>query len=510
MSSAVQNMNTSMTDKELLDTLSCNTGVWCKTMFPKRFRRPFSEGHKRAFRDIDNPYLKKLLVICHRNWGKSSIMQLGVPSKAICLQERNIIIPCSASATLAEEKSERLKIELETNPTLVKMFGNLKGDRWSREEWVTTTGQRVLPRGAGQQVRGIGDDFRPDLLLPDDLETKEGTESEQQRAKLKEWFFSDFQGLVDLADDSDWRIIFLGTPLHEASLLVDLAEDPEWTVVKCPLFNEDMETNWPEYMSTESIRRMADSYRSQGKIDSFYREWGLQIISTEDACFKTSFFKYYEESAEQLNRRPDVERMILIDPAKSVSPTADDSAIVGVAFSPTQNTVYVRDIVSGKFHQNEMWDHAFAMAKRINATAIGIEVTTLNEWIVWPLKNELLRRGSNLELVELKARGKKEDRIRGLIPLYRLGLVRHNKGVTHKLEQQLLSFGAAKHDDIMDALAYVVSMLSQGDRYMVMPLNDDKIEIYSDDGFQKGYNIEDEYKDLENEDALETDEWMLV
>lgn len=117
---------------------------------------------------------------------------------------------------------------------------------------------------------------------------------------------------------------------------------------------------------------------------------------------------------------------------------------------------------------------------------IGIEVTSLNEFITYPLRTEMMRQKRYYDIVELKARASKEERIEALVPFYRLGFVYHNSNVCSPLEAQLLSFPRSKRDDLMDALAYVVEMLELGERYFI-PKDD-------------GTDIEDEYKDLEDAD----------
>jgi phage terminase large subunit-like protein len=77
----------------------------------------------------------------------------------------------------------------------------------------------------------------------------------------------------------------------------------------------------------------------------------------------------------------------------------------------------------------------------------------------------MIKRGKFYNLVELKARGHKEDRIAMLNPLYRLGYIWHNSNVCQALESQLIVFPKSKRDDIMDAVAYVVEMLELGERY---------------------------------------------
>ena len=46
----------------------------------------------------------------------------------------------------------------------------------------------------------------------------------------------------------------------------------------------------------------------------------------------------------------------LSTPAKSVSPHAADSALVVVGIDTIKGKIYVRDVVSGKFHPNELVD----------------------------------------------------------------------------------------------------------------------------------------------------------
>jgi phage terminase large subunit-like protein len=99
----------------------------------------------------------------------------------------------------------------------------------------------------------------------------------------------------------------------------------------------------------------------------------------------------------------------------------------------------------------------------------------------------MLKRGKFYNLVELKARGKKNDRIAMLNPLYRLGYIYHNKNVSHTLENQLMAFPKSKRDDVMDAFAYVVELLELGERY------------FAPDNTVGEMPDEDEFADLERE-----------
>ncbi|MCK9576860.1 MAG: hypothetical protein M0R51_13225, partial [Clostridia bacterium] len=134
---------------------------------------------------------------------------------------------------------------------------------------------------------------------------------------------------------------------------------------------------------------------------------------------------------------------------------------------------YVRDIVSGKFYPDELYSEMFGMAARLNAKVIGVEETSLNEFIKQPIKNYMHSSGSFYQLIWLTPRGgeRKAGRIKHLVPLYRQGQIYHNMSCCGGLEAQLLSFPRSKKWDIMDMLAYLVPMLEIGERYFA-PMDD--------------------------------------
>lgn len=212
---------------ELKDALAMccySTKIACKTLFPERFSLPFSSLHDEIFKILDDDEIKLAAIAAPRGFGKTSIVNLAYPGKKIAFREKRFIVPISATATKAVMDGENLKRELLTNPIITELFGSIRSDSFSKESWITSTGTMVLPRGAGQQVRGIlYDRYRPDLIICDDLEDPEAVENDELRAKLKRWFFADVLNAVNRAQNN-WKIIVIGTILHEDSLLANLLE----------------------------------------------------------------------------------------------------------------------------------------------------------------------------------------------------------------------------------------------------------------------------------------------
>ncbi len=461
-----------------------STKLFSKVIFPERFFRPFSILHDQIFEVLDDDSMQKVVIAAPRGFGKTTIDTISYPAKKILFQEKKFIVPVSCTATSAVMQGENLKRELLSNHDIGTLFEPLKSDSFSKEQWITSNGVMVMPRGAGQQIRGIlYDRFRPDLIICDDLEDKEGVKSEDQREKLKEWFFSDVCNSIDRGS-KDWKIVFVGTVLHEDSLLVNLLEDPEWHAVHLSLCDDEFNTNWPDFMSTEEVKALYKAHKDRvpSQVDLFFQEYRNIPISTEDATFKDEYFKYYDEKSFTMEgKSKNWINFVIIDPAKTVKIHSADTAIIGVGFDRETQAIYIRDVVSKKMYPDEIYDEAIDMVARLGAFIIAPEVTSLNQFIVQPLKNQMRVKKCHARLVELKAQGKKEDRIKELVPYYRQGFIYHNKVCCTKLESQLIGFPRSRLWDCMDAEAYIIKLMEIEEQYFDPPDMDlDKSEDYSE------------------------------
>ncbi len=481
-------------DSELQDILvDCyrSTELFAATILHERFYRPFDGLHRQIFEIIDDPTIRKAAIAAPRGIGKTSITNLAKPAKDILYDDCPYIVPVGHSSTNAVLQSENLKKELMSNEMIRKMFRPIKSDVFSKEQWVANNHIQtcVMPRGAGQQIRGLlYGNHRPNIIIVDDLEDPEQVDSDEQRRKKKQWFFADLMNAVDLGR-RDWRVIVLGTILHEDSLLVDLLDDPRWESICLSLCEAktDRETNKvtfkslaPNFIPDEEVQEIYESYKSQNQVGTFYREHMNIPVPVENAKFREDQFKYYGAdddvdytiTEDELSNDRDCISAVLIDPAKTMSQESADSAIVGVTFNTLTKGVFVRDVISDKFFPDQIYAEAFDMALRINAKVIGVEVTGLNNFIIHPLKNAMLGRGLIFKIVELKAgrgtggpRSGKLIRIASLSPLYRGGFVYHNRNCCEPLERQLMAFPKSKKWDIMDVLAYITALMDSGELF---------------------------------------------
>ncbi len=475
--------------------------MFCNVFMPRTFTAPFSKGHREVFKALDDDSIQKLVIGAPRGWGKTSIINKAYLAKKIVYRDKHYIIPISATGPAAKEFSENLKEELLSNEELTDIFGQIdsrnasdsKGS-FSTLEWITSTGIKVMPRGAGQQIRGRQyKNYRPDLYVGDDLEDDEAVESEEQRDKLYKWFFTAVKNSVAICGD-DWRIIVIGTLLHEDSLLAKLLnpeKHTDWHKITLELCDDDLNPAWPERYTKEQIQALYNEHKENDMLDNFYREFRNIPIAIESQGFKPQYFSNYEETETELNNNPNIRTMILCDPAKTLKKGSANTAIVGVSVNTKLNKYYVRDVIEAQMFPDELYDKMFDMAKRLNALVLAPLVTSLHEYITFPIRNEMMRRGIFHIIVEVKERQGKTGAKRsgGLVPLYRQGLVEHNKTACARLERYLLQWPRPSKWDVIDALAGMIYALEDGKCYF------SPVETEDD--------IESEYEELEAEPALE-------
>lgn len=514
-----------MDDKELQDILSLcsvSTRATALSFFPERFTLPFAEDvHGKIFDLIDGPE-QKVAIAAPRGWGKTSIVALALISRWILFRLCGFIVYINKSHDAASLQTENLRRELVTNRMIKALFGSVKHrevnskefeEVFSKKSWVAFD-TLVWPRGAGQQVRGVlFKNDRPGLIVIDDLEDPQKIENEEIRKGWYEWLYADVIKAIPRVGPNakTWKIVYIDTLKHEDSVLQKLLDSPEWASVRLEACDDNFKSTAPEFISDEEIAKEWDNHVKAGQTDVFFRELRNLPISTADSTFRTEYFKYYNHPTGvsvkendlplfdvEVQQDRNVETVVILDPAKTVKIHSAESAIISIGIDLTSARLFIREALSEKMYPDEIYAALFSMAQRLGAKVIGIEETSLNEFIKQPIKNEMFRRGTFYELVWLKPRGgeKKEHRIKELVPYYRGGYIYHNascEGIK-KLEQQLLMFPRSALLDLMDATAYIVQMLELGERYFSPP------ESYEDP--------EAEYADIPYDSPIE--DWRII
>lgn len=486
-------------------------GFFARTFFPHHCSRPFSPMHEAFCLAEAQPRRRgrREAIAAPRGHAKTTLKLLIKAIHAIVYRTERFILVIGQSAPEAEDKVAQILAELQTNRLLLAVFGALT-PTGSRKKFVTTSGIRVQARSRGQQVRGIkhGAD-RPTLILCDDIETLEGVQTPEQRAKTRDWFFKDV--LKCGQTDGTSNFIFIGTCLHPESLLSELLATPGWQARKYQAILEFAQ-NQPLWQQWKAL--FTDLSRPAEDAEAFYHahEAALlagsqvlwpegesylslmkQLVSEGEAAFYSEKMNEPYDPSRQLfdlsrARRFDIlidsqgrfagvrtdtqrevglqnfERIIAFhDPALGEKPGQSkppDYAAMVVVGKDRAGYLYVLDCYLKRSKPSEQVAAALALAHRWAVDALYLETNHFQELLKPLFAEAQTRAGSAVRIVGVHQHENKIQRIATLEPDIHNGHLLFATTLDPKLLQQLQLFPTT-HDDGPDALQGAVSQLKK-------------------------------------------------
>jgi predicted phage terminase large subunit-like protein len=215
------------------------------------------------------------------------------------------------------------------------------------------------------------------------------------------------------------------------------------------LEGEDFKALWPGKFTRSHIKALM---REKGPYE-FSCQYQNDPVPDEDATFQANWFSYYDET--ELKGRP-LNKYILIDPAISQEKEADYTAMVVLGIDHF-GYWYILDLFREHVNPNQLIQQIFYLNERWHPLDIAIEEVAFQKALQYSISDEMRRRNEYLPISEVKPQERsKEQRIKGLQPLYANGIIFHNKDLRENdyLEDELLRFPRGRHDDLVDALSY--------------------------------------------------------
>jgi len=317
---------------------------------------------------------------------------------------------------------------------------------------------RIEAYGKGASIRGLTwGNFRPQVIIMDDIQDYEDSRSETTLEKDWEWFLGDVLFLAKTG-----RIFIIGNNLGKKCVLeriVDASEVMQFQKMKISAIDENGNSAWPTRFTNEFLQTEKEKYISLGQLDVWYRERMCEAITPETQMFRPEYLKEFDE--EKLPKDLDVD--ITVDPAISKKKDACNSAIVAVGKSTYSPNWYILDCYADKYDPFELINAIFKMFGELrlkypsSAIRVFVETVAYQQSLKYYIEEEMRKRKEFFILEEFRDTTDKEQRIKGLIPLYRTGVIYHRSWMKQLIEELLL-FPAGKTVDIIDALSFHLSI----------------------------------------------------
>lgn len=422
---------------------------------------------------------KQVAIASPRKHGKSTAITFSFVLAALLFRKHRFVIICSGTESQSTLFLGDIKRELIDNEDLIKLFGVKGFIKLSETDIIVEMNDgykfRVIAKGAEQQLRGIKwDSLRPDLIIGDDLEADESVLNADRREKFRRWFY----GALLPTRASGGKVIIVGTILHMDSLLERLmtpttgnkliydglksypdTKNPIWKSVKYRAHNEDFtQILWPEQWSKQALIDERQGFYDQGLADVYSREYLNYPVDENTAYFRRDDFLPFRE--EDIDAH--VAYYAAIDCAVSTKERSDYTviAVVGV---DSNGILTVRDIRRGRWDASEIITEMFTVQKRYNPELFTIEKGAITSAIGPFLKREMQQRNVYINLNPLPVTQDKMKRARSIQARMRSGGIRYDKDASWypALEDEMVRFPKDRHDDQVDALAWIGLTIDQ-------------------------------------------------
>src|SRR5262245_1240353 len=397
----------------------------------------------------------KALVELPRDHGKTVQMCARVLWELGRNPAQRIKIVCATEA-IAEERGRFLRRAIADNGRLRKVFPALRPGRpWAETRFTVVRpaeviGPSVTTLGVGAGLTGT----RADLLICDDIVDVKSLTSAAERTRVKAFFRDNLMNLLE----PDGRCWCLFTPWHAGDLNAELKKLGAFRLFRRPV-GPDLKPVWPERWP----RKRLDERRREIGAASFARGYRLLPLTAEVMAIKPEWIRYWHDRgplaprAEADSRSESATwRVVLsIDPAVSVNPTADASALVVLARAE-ENAVRCLEAVARRVSTPDLVHLIDDLDRRWEPEAILFESNAAFRGI-----KDLLVRHSRFGW---KVRGveqtrSKSARVGALSVSVENGLfeLKGSGGVVDPSQQalydEMTTFPAGEHDDLLDAAA---------------------------------------------------------
>lgn len=410
------------------------------------------EFHFDIYKNLEDESKKFIEVIGFRDSAKSTISMLIYVLWCAIFKKKNFIVIISETRDQIKAHISAIIRELESNPLLIRDFGQFqRNDDWTATNILLPNGVRIMARSVGQKVRGLRHlEYRPDLIVADDVEDTKKVRVKENRDKIWEWFNSE---IVPMASGNS-RIIVLGNMLHNDSFVVRLKKrilnERIGEVLEYPLIKEG--TNlWPEkYPDVELAKK-------QVGLRAFDREYLLRVLPSEGQIVKENQILDWEGLPEKIKAIA-----IFCDPAISEKQSADYTAIdVCLLGEDRKFYNYLSYQAHINFHATKtkikaVYNDIKLFFEKI-PILVGVEDVAYQKALIQELQREYL-----LPVRAVKRLDDKKARLEILTPLFESGRVLFAKN-QDELKNQILSFTEEgykeEHDDLFDAFEGAVDLL---------------------------------------------------
>ena len=323
---------------EVIDLCSADPLFFPHYFFPRAYRQEDPPYARKLWAVLDNPLFRYTGVQIFRGGAKTTNLRV-LAAKRIAFGISRTILYIGKSDEHARRSVKWLARAMQFNPRWGEVFGLYKGDKWAEGEIEfrhAVEGHSVFVTAAGitGSIRGINfEDYRPDLIICDDIIDRESVSTAAARKKITELVHGDIKESLEAeTDNPNAKLVLLETPLSEDDPGEQAKRDPLWATFEFSCWTPETKdldvdqqvSSWPARYPTEMLRREKKAAAQTNRLYIFIREKEIKLVSPETASFREEWIQTYDVHPPL----EELDRVMWIDP---VPPPSDKQIAEGLA-----------------------------------------------------------------------------------------------------------------------------------------------------------------------------------
>lgn len=412
----------------------------------------------------------KLAIGLPRGFGKTLVLKLFVLWCIFFTDRRFILVVCN-TATLAENFIADVCDTLSSS-NILRVFGDwrvsLEKDTQPLKKF-SFRGRPIILAALGSQssLRGLNLKYeRPDVIIMDDMQSKEEAASEVEASKTLGWMMGT---LLKANNKQRCLQVFLGNMYpYEGSILKKLKASSHWVSFICGAILEDGQSIWPELRSVEDILDELEHDEELGHPEIFYSEVMNDDVAGSKSGVDFSKVNVWIEDPSRPVYEPDA-GFVIIDP--SAGKKKSDDVAIG-AFLAYEGEPMLRELQVGRFNPLQQCEFSIKLAAKYGIQAIVVEDVAYQATLMFWMGRVLERLGLQeaIKILPINPGGeRKVARIKEMLKML-TGVKQGERVWIHRSVRSLVVHqityfdpmrGEKNKDDILDILAYAYKVIAK-------------------------------------------------
>lgn len=432
--------------------------------FPHFAKFKIAPLQEEMFHITEDASIRNAVIVGFRGCGKSVILTTSFPLWAILGEQKiKYVLILSQTQEKAQMYLRQIKYELETNEQLKRDLGPFQeeGNQWNTISlYLTRYNAKITAASSEQSIRGLRHmQYRPQLIICDDLEDLESVKTQEGRDKIYNWLLGD----VIPSGDRDTRIFIVGGILHEDSLprrlQRNMAEGKMCGIYReYPFLDENGHPTWPDKFKTPEDIKL--ERQKIGNEITFQREYMLRPLPDEGQLIPDQWIKYYDVFPDKQSEEKFLFTATGIDLAISEKQTAHFTAMVSARVYRCKNELRIY-ILPNPINDRLDFPATIKRAKCLSIslgngipTYLYVEDVAYQRAFIQQLRQE----GFPAEAVAIEGQDKRA-RVILISPLIQSGQVLFPRYGAELVIKQLIGFGVQRFDDLLDALTILIMQI---------------------------------------------------